>query len=125
MKNKKYLFGTIILAIIILLIIWYRNSQKAKAALAAKSNIKSSSNPITGLFSPIGKGVYTKSDSVNFYSYNTSAGILSLAYTKTNFGEWSGDITGTQSPYGDSKYYEVVNSNGDKVYVLKTDVTVK
>lgn len=127
-KKKEFLkYGiiTIILLLIILGIIWYRNYQKNKAATAAKQGLQTSSNPITGIFSPIGKGVYTKKDSVNFYYYNKNAGILSLAYTKTNVGEWSGDITGTKSPYGDTNYYEVVNSSGNTVYVLKTDVTVK
>lgn len=119
---KKYLIGAIIVAIIILLIIWYRNSQKAKQAELAKSKLITGGSTST---SNIGKAAYTKVTDVNVYTYNSAAGILSLAYTKQNINDWVGLIVAERSDTGNTDYFKLTNSAGNSVFVLKSQVSVK
>lgn len=121
MKEKKYLFGAIILAIIILLIIWYRNSQKSNSANAAKAKLIAGNNTVSTVDkSEIGKTGYVNGEAV-FYNAND----FSVAYTKNTNGEWAGIITAVQTDDGITSFYKLTNSNGDSVYALKGNITVK
>ncbi len=106
---------------IVLGIIWYRNRQKAKDAELAKSKLISGNKPQpVPVKSDIGKTVLVNNSVTKFYQIGT----MSLAYTKSTIGEYAGTIEATQTDSGDTSFYKIINTSGQKLYVLKSQVKV-
>lgn len=120
---KKWIIGGAITAVIILLIIWYRNSQKNKQAELSKSKLVSGSNTTAPIVNTdIGKTALVKSGGADFYSTD---GNFTKVFTKTTAGEYAGSVLAVKTDSGNTAFYKVVNTSGTKLYVLKTQVTLK
>lgn len=117
-QTKKYIIGGIIVTIIILLIIWYRNVQKSKAEALAKAKLTSGGTTPTSPVSTIGRTVVVKTLSVDVLKLDNS-----IAYTKY-MGAFVGNVVAEKTDAGNTLFYKIINTNADYLYVLKSGVKI-
>lgn len=127
MNWKNYLIGAVIVALIILGIIWYRNVQKNKAIATAKQKLNLVGvNPVETTTSNVGKTATVKVANTKFYSVDSfNAGDYTPSYIKNNIGEYAGSIVADKDDAGSTAWYKIINTSGLKYYVLKSQVNVK
>lgn len=116
---KKWLIGVTIAAIIVLLIIWYRNVQKRKAEEEALAKLKINPNykntNATIITNDTGKNAIILSPA-GLYS---SDGNFTLTVTRSDIGGLLGKIIADQTDSGSLAFYKIQNAVGSIFYVAK------
>lgn len=124
---KKWLIGGLITALIIVLIIWYRNYKKGQEAALAEARLRNTTGNTnnTSVSYPTndtGKTAIVKIVPASLY---TTDGNFTLINSNNSIGTVLGNIIADQTDSGSLAWYKIQNSVGATFYVAKFQVRVQ